>query len=54
MSVLTKETYEVQTRIAQQGHQLHTVEQNYNCLSPFDDKKVLLEERITNLAYGHF
>ena len=35
-------------------HALHTVRVNKVCLSAFDDKRYILEDGITTLAYGHY
>ena len=41
-------------RIGSQGHQLYTFEGNKVSLSPFDDKRYVLHDKINTLAYGHF
>ena len=48
--------YRVDTivRIGSQGHQLYTYEGNKVSLSPFDDKRYVLDDKINTLAYGHF
>ena len=48
------ETYENQIRIGQQSHRLFTIQQNKKCLSPFDDKRYILNDGITTYAYGAF
>ena len=45
--------YAIHTRINQQCHQLYTIKQNKKCLSPFDDKRYILNDGITSYAYGH-
>lgn len=42
------------TQIRSFGHQLYNVELNKLGLSPFDDKRYLLDDGITSLAYGHY
>ena len=43
-----------QTRIAQEKHRIYTIKQNKISLSPFDDKRYILEDYITSRAYGHY
>ncbi len=40
--------------IRSENHQLHTITVNKVSLSPFDDKRYLLVDGITSLAYGHY
>lgn len=35
-------------------HQIHTVTMNKVSLSPFDDKRFILEDGISSLSYGHY
>ena len=35
------------------NHQVRTVKINKVCLSAFDDKRYILDDRVTTLAYGH-
>ena len=35
-------------------HQLYTIKQNKVSLSPYDDKRHLLDDGISSLPYGHF
>ena len=44
-----KSTFEKQV----QSHRLLTIQQNKKCLSPFDDKRYILPDGITNYAHGH-
>ncbi len=39
--------------IRSENHQLHTITVNKVSLSPFDDKRYLLSDGVTSLAYGH-
>ena len=43
----------VNTRIASSKHQLMTVVCNKKSLSGYDDKRYILDDRITTLPYGH-
>ena len=43
----------VNTRIASSKHQLMTVVCNKKSLSVYDDKRYILDDRITTLPYGH-
>ena len=35
-------------------HQLYTIKQNKVSLSPYDDKRYLLDDGVSSLPYGHF
>ena len=35
-------------------HQLHTIKQTKKSLSPFDDKRYILEDGFTTRAHGHY
>lgn len=35
-------------------HQLHTIKQSKKSLSPFDDKRYILEDGFTTRAHGHY
>jgi len=35
------------------NHEVHTVEMNKVCFSAFDDKRYVLDDGVTTLAYGH-
>ena len=35
-------------------HQLYTIKQNKVSLSPYDDKRYLMDDRFSSLPYGHF
>ena len=37
-----------------QKQQIVTIELTKKCLSAFDDKRYILNDRITTLAYGHY
>ena len=41
-------------QIRSENHQLYTVTLNKTSLSPYDDKRYILEDGITTLAYGHY
>ena len=43
-----------QRRIAQENHRLFTIKQNKVSLTPFDDKRFILEDGIHSRAYGHY
>ena len=40
--------------IRSEKHQLYTIKQNKVSLAPYDDKRYLLEDRVTSLPYGHY
>ena len=40
--------------IRSKNHQLQTVKVNKICLAAFDDKRFILNDGITTLAYGHY
>ena len=42
------------TQIRSFGHQLYTVKMNKTSLSPYDDKRYILNDGFTTLAYGHY
>ena len=42
------------TQIRSYGHELYNVEMNKLGLSPYDDKRYLLTDGVTSLAYGHW
>ncbi len=42
------------TQIRSYGHELYNIQLNKLGLSPFDDKRYLLEDGVTSLAYGHW
>ena len=46
--------FEIQRRIGQENHQLFTFHQNKVTLSSFDDKRYILEDGISSLAYGNY
>ena len=35
-------------------HNLYTIQTNKISLSPFDDKRYVLDDKIQTLAYGHY
>ena len=41
-------------QIRSKNHQLETVKLNKTSLSPYDDKRLFLEDGFTTLAYGHY
>ena len=41
-------------RIGSEAHQLYTYQGNKISLSPFDDKRYVLDDKISTLAYGHY
>ena len=41
-------------RIGTENHQLYTYETQKVSLSPFDDKRYVIEDKITTLAFGHY
>ena len=42
------------TNIRSFSHQLYTIQSTKTGLSPFDDKRYVLDDKFTTLAYGHF
>jgi len=42
------------TQIKSFGHQLYNINMNKLGLSPLDDKRYLLKDGVTSLAYGHW
>jgi len=40
--------------IRSESHQIHSIHLNKVSLSPYDDKRYLLDDGITSYAYGHF
>lgn len=42
------------TRIASTGHKIYAMNQLKISLSPFDDKRYILEDKISTLAHGHY
>ena len=42
------------SRIGSKGHQLFTFDTNKVSLSPYDDKRYILDDKVTTLAYGHY
>ena len=42
------------TEIRSEGHELYTIKLNKTSLSPYDDKRYILEDGCTTLAYGHY
>ena len=42
------------SRIGSHNHQLYTYNMNKVSLSPYDDKRYILEDKKTTLAYGHY
>lgn len=42
------------TQIRSYGHELYNINMNKLGLSPFDDKRFILEDGISSLAYGHW
>ena len=42
------------TRLGSRNHQISLIKQNKIALSPLDDKRFLLNDKINSLAYGHF
>ena len=49
-----KTSLEKQIRIGNEGHDLYTMTQNKVGLSPFDDKRFILADGLSSLAYGHY
>jgi hypothetical protein len=41
-------------QIRSEKHQLYTVNINKIGLSPYDDKRYILEDGVETLAYGHY
>ena len=48
--VATKATFR---NFRSRNHVVNTVEYHKTCLSAFDDKRYILEDGVTTLAYGH-
>ena len=42
------------TNIRSFSHQLYTIQSTKTGLSPFDDKRYVLDDKFTTLAYRHF
>ena len=42
------------SRIGSHNHRVYTYETNKISLSPFDDKRYVLQDQVNTLAYGHF
>ena len=49
-----KTIYKKQNVIRTQKHDLYTVEINKLALSPFDDKRYVMNDGIETLPYGHY
>ena len=49
-----KKQYRTSTAIRSEGHEIHTIQINKVALSPNDDKRVILEDKISTLAIGHY
>ena len=41
-------------RIGSVNHNLYTIEEKKISLSPFDDKRYILDDKVNTLAYGHY
>ena len=56
INCLHKKTLSIanQIWIAQDSHKLFTIKQSKIALTPFDDKRFILEDGIHSRAYGHF
>ena len=52
--IYVKQKIEEHTSIKIKDHQIYTVKQIKMGLSPYDDKRHILNEGIKSLAYGHY
>ena len=50
----TNVEYTQMRRIASRNHQLHSIIMNKKSLSPFDDKRFILDDGVETLAHGHY
>ena len=49
-----KTMYHQMNTIRSESHQINSYHLNKVSLSPFDDKRYILDDEITSLAYGHY